>query len=282
MKFAKIIFSGAVSAACVLLNSNNASADEQPAVEPPMPPSETSPIEVAPPVVTPPAAPPTPELNPAGQPSDASGQPSPPAAPIPMPTPVDRTAESSTASDHEPTVRWHVALGAEVLGGDAFSLGFRHNLGITRNLAPHARISPSIGALLTFGSSYISVDDTRALDGSLKIGQLDFGAGAQLGLSVHRVGFVESRLFVTGALLRVVVDDRLRFDQVAGIVDTPYGYRATAGINWFSTLTATSTDNSDDKDDLGWLAILLPHQLEFVWQRSAGSDRYGAALSWGF
>ena len=166
--------------------------------------------------------------------------------------------------------------------GGTDTLGFRHNLGITRNLAPDASVSPSIGVLLTFGSSYISVNDVRALNGSLKIGQLDFGAGAQLGLSVHRVGFAESRLFVTAALLRVVVDDRLRFDQVAGIVDTPYGYRATAGINWFSTLVGNSAEHDHDKADLSWLAILLPHQLEFAWQRSAGSDRYGVALSWGF
>lgn len=279
MKFAKIVFSGAISAACALLNSNAASADEPPAGEPPVPPSESTPGEVAPPGGTTPAAPP-PEMDPAGQPFDASGQPSPPIAT--MPTPVDPTSQSSTASDRESTVRWHGTVGAEVLGGDAFSVGFRHNLGVTWNLLPDARISPSIGVLATFGSSYISVDDARALDGSLKIGQLDFGAGAQLGLSVHRVGFVESRLFVTGALLRVVVDDRLRFDQVAGIVDTPYGYRATAGINWFSALLANSDDDNNDKEDLSWLAILLPHQLEFVWQRSAGSDRYGAALSWGF
>ena len=282
MNFAKLVFSGAVSAAYALLNSNAAGADEPPAGEPPVPPSETRLVEVAPPDDTMPAAPPTPPhaLDPELQPFDAGGPPSPPDAT--MPTVVDRTSQSSMASDREPTVRWHATIGAEVLGGDAFSVGFRHNLGITRNLLPHARVSPSIGVLVTFGSSYISVDDTRALDGSLKIGQVDFGAGAQAGLSVHPVGFVESRLFVTGALLRVVVDDRLRFDQVAGIVDTPYGYRATAGINWFSTLLANSDDNNNDKEDLSWLAILLPHQLEFAWQRSAGSDRYGAAMSWGF
>ena len=282
MKIATILVSSAVGAACALLNVSVASADEPPTGDPSVSPGATGATEVTPLSATTEQAPPTP--GPAEQQPDAGGPSLPPVATTPPAEPVDRTSRSSTTRDREPTVRWHASIGAEILGGDGFSFGFRSNLGITRNLLPDARVSPSIGVLLTLGSSSISVNDTRALDGSLKIGQLDFGAGAQLGLSLHRVGFVESRLFVTGALLRVVVDDRLRFDQVAGIVDTPYGYRATAGVNWISALVASPADNhyGDRDEDLSWLAILLPHQVEFVWQRSAGSDRYGAALSWGF
>lgn len=176
----------------------------------------------------------------------------------------------------------HLNVGFEVLGGaNVFSGGVRTHVGMDRTFG-HGHVRPSIGVGATFGLANLQLDDSRALDGSVGVGHYDYGPELQLGLRWANGGIVDTRVFASVAYLKVDVDDRLMLDPIAGVVGGS-GLRASVGATWTDALARLATSNrGDDTDISGLLLFLVPQQAEIVFERSAGSDRYGFAASWGF
>lgn len=178
----------------------------------------------------------------------------------------------------------HANAGFELLGGsDALSAGLRVHLGADLAVG-EGRVRPSLGLGATLGSAWLSVDDPRALDGSVTLDQLDYGPEVQAGLRWVNGGIVDTRVFASFAYLRTYLDDRLQLDPIDGVSGRA-GYRASLGVNYADAVAALARRPSGDgrkADELiGMLMFLLPQQVEATWQRSAGSDRVGVTFSWG-
>jgi hypothetical protein len=74
-----------------------------------------------------------------------------------------------------------------------------------------------IGGGATLGLGKLSVDDPRALDGSVDIRYFDYGPEAQLGVRFVNGGIVDTRMFASFAYLRTELDERLMIDAVGGV-----------------------------------------------------------------
>lgn len=171
----------------------------------------------------------------------------------------------------------HANAGIEVMGGSGVSSGgLRTHLGIDKSLGK-TRIQPSLGLGVTFAYQALDVDDIRALDGSVALGYRDWGPEAQLALRWVDGGIVDTRVFASFSYLRVDLDSRLMLDPVEGVGGNR-GMRATVGATWADRIFR----NRGDATGLAWLLLLAPQQVEVGWLRSAGSDRYGVTLGWGF
>lgn len=176
----------------------------------------------------------------------------------------------------------HANVGFEVLGGTMTSAGVRAHLGLATAFGA-GRVRPELGLGVTWGLAALSVEDPRALDGSVSLGHADWGPEAQLGLRFVDGGAVDTRVFASFAYLRTDLDDRLEMDPIPG-VEGRTGMRASLGANWAdrSGRVAAGTSHRSDKDDaFDWLILLAPQQVELTWERSAGSDRIGATFGWG-
>jgi hypothetical protein len=173
----------------------------------------------------------------------------------------------------------HVNIGYEYSGTSDVSSGvMRTHLGASWAFG-RGRVRPMIGGGATLGLGKLSVDDPRALDGSVDIRYFDYGPEAQLGVRFVTGGIVDTRMFVSFAYLRTELDERLMIDSVGG-VGGARGMRATLGVNWADSLVGPVA-SSNKRDQSGWYMLLLPHQAELGWMRSAGSDRIGFTVSYG-
>ncbi len=158
----------------------------------------------------------------------------------------------------------HVNGGVEITGGEGMIAGgFRGRVGVGRSFGT-GTMRPQLVLGTVFGSGSISVADPRGLDGTLALGYRSFGSEAQVGLRFVNGGRVDSRIYASLAVMRVSLDQRLMFDTVAGISGSgSVGVRGALGANW--------ADH----------CIFLPQQAELVYERDAGSARYGAMIGWG-
>ncbi|MCX5745113.1 MAG: hypothetical protein NT062_21720, partial [Proteobacteria bacterium] len=162
----------------------------------------------------------------------------------------------------------------ELTGGEGvLGVGFRGRLAVGRSFGDGAvRPNVTIGALV--GSGRLVVDDPRALGAGLALGYQSYGPELQLGLRfvAGDGGHVDSRVFASVSTLRVALDPRLMLDAVPGVSRAgDVGLRASLGGNWIERVTQVNTGG----------LIFLPQQAEVVWERDAGSTRYGVLLSWG-
>jgi hypothetical protein len=195
------------------------------------------------------------------------------------------TALAQAAPGDGSAIQPHASAGGEVAGGGgALSAGFRGHAGA--DWAPRGDgVRPTLGVGATLGFSELSIDDPRALDGTVAVGLLDYGPEVQLGLRWADGGLVDARVFVSAAYLITDLDDRLMLDPIAGVGGTR-GWRATIGGNWGDPMWRSGRERDggvdDDDDDAAWLVYLLPSQAELGWIRSGGSDRFGVTLAWGF
>jgi hypothetical protein len=182
----------------------------------------------------------------------------------------------------------HLTTGVELMGGGAFSLTNRTQLGVSLipDVGARRQLTLTLGG--TFAAGTISADDPRALDGSVDVGYRDWGPQVQLGVRFNRSGFIRNRAFASVAYLRTDLDDRLTIDPVGGVGGTQ-GFRATVGLNWARTwgdalVAKPRGDTSDERDGNTLMKVMLfivPQQLEVGWIRSAGSDRVGITVSFG-
>ena len=215
------------------------------------------------PVDVPPPPPPPP-----GQEAPTVG-----AAPIVAPPPViyERGPLSTP-------VGLHANAGFEVLGGGGgvTSSGLRTHLGVDKSVGTW-HVQPDLALGVTFAYGALGVEDARALDGTVSIGYRDWGPEAQLGLRWVDGGIVDTRVFASFSYLRVDLDSRLMLDAVEGVGGNR-GMRATIGATWADRVFRDRGENSG----IDWLLLFAPQQVEAGWLRSAGSDRYGITLSWGF
>ncbi|MDX2088169.1 MAG: hypothetical protein SFX73_09970 [Kofleriaceae bacterium] len=183
---------------------------------------------------------------------------------------------AATVPAYADQVSAHANAGLEILGGrDAFSTGLRLHGGIGRSFG-NGSVQPTISAGGTLGYANLSVSDPRALDGSVDLGLLEYGPEVTVALRFADGGFADSRVFVSGAWTFVDVDDRLMLDAIDG-VEGGQGKRLGIGANWCDRILRY--ESRDKHAEV--LMFFLPHQLELTYERSAGSDRYGATLSWG-
>jgi hypothetical protein len=197
------------------------------------------------------------------------------AAPIVAPPPAV-VVESERGLLSTP-VGLHANAGVEILGGsNVTSSGLRTHLGIDKSVGT-SHVQPDLALGVTFSYAALGVSDARALDGTVSIGYRDWGPEAQLGLRWVDGGIVDTRVFASFSYLRVDLDSRLMLDAVEGVGGNR-GMRATIGATWADRVFRDRGENSG----LDWLLLFAPQQVEAGWLRSAGSDRYGVTLSWGF
>lgn len=186
-------------------------------------------------------------------------------------------AHADPASGFPDRLAVHLTAGAEGTGGQgAIGGGFRGTAGLGWQLG-RGHVRPEVGGGVVFGGGAIGVDDPRALDGTLELSYWTVGPQAQLGLRIGDGGRFDTRVFATGALLKVGLDDRLRFDHVPGVSGSPdRGVRASLGANWVGPVWRDC-----DHTQSCMITGLLPNQAELVYEQDAGSARVGVALSWG-
>lgn len=195
---------------------------------------------------------------------------------------IPSVAAAETLDDHSAPFSPHANIGFELLGGEATSIGFRTHIGVDKAVGT-GRVRPSLGVGGTFGLATLSIADARALDGTVNVGQFDWGPEVQLGLRWVDGGIVDTRLFASFAYLHVDLDDRLMLDPIAG-VGGDRGLRASLGASWADAMgRAVDRDmrRGDKEGAYSWLMFLAPQQAELSWMRSAGSDRVGVTLSYG-
>ena len=176
----------------------------------------------------------------------------------------------------------HLDAGFELLGGRAMSYGFRGQALVGARIGHgDRRLTLAVGA--TYGSGELEVDDRRGLDGTVTLDLADWGPEAQAGIDFTHGTLAGSRLFASFALLHVTTDSRLRLDMVPGVAPGGGGTRAAIGMNFAQLLLDAGENTAHGKDAPGgWcLAVLTPQQVEVGWERDAGSDRVGVAMSWG-
>lgn len=171
----------------------------------------------------------------------------------------------------------HANAGVEILGGSGVSSsGLRTHLGMDKSIGTW-HVQPDLALGVTFSYAALGVEDARALDGTVSIGYRDWGPEAQLGLRWVDGGIVDTRVFASFSYLRVDLDSRLMLDAVEGVGGNR-GMRATIGATWADRVFRDRGENTG----IDWLLLFAPQQVEAGWLRSAGSDRFGATLSWGF
>jgi hypothetical protein len=176
--------------------------------------------------------------------------------------------------------------GVEIMGsGDRVTVVGRTHAAVTRR---YGRIELGFGA--TIGAGEIMVDDRRALDNEVALPYVDYGPELHAGFAFGS-GFVRNRVFASVSYLRVNVTEDIMIAPRTDLRGTT-GMRATVGVNWargwWRGLTSDSKRSSFDSDDDGGeeviakaLLFVVPQQLEFGWEHSAGSDRVGVTFGWG-
>ncbi|MBX3155787.1 MAG: hypothetical protein KF773_07300 [Deltaproteobacteria bacterium] len=199
--------------------------------------------------------------------------------PVVMPPPPPR--------EYDPGFALHLNIGAELLAGQSqgqamTSFIARIHVGFSNPIG-RGRVRPILGIGATAGMGILNVEDRRGLDGTVDLGHLDYGPEVQVGLRFVNGGHVDTRLFATLAYLRTNLDKRLELDAIPGVGGRE-GIRAALGINFADRIGVVmmgGTTRSRRRDKAEWYIAMVPQQVELAWERSAGSDRVGAAIGWG-
>lgn len=172
----------------------------------------------------------------------------------------------------------HINTGIEFAGGDnMFTGASRTHVGLAATPG-RAGVRLSVAGGFTVGAGRLSIDDPRAIDGTLSLGYFDYGPEVQLALRFGNPSLVDNRIFVTAAYLHTQLDRRLMIDGVAGVGGSD-GMRVAVGINLAELQAKYGLE--DDKESLPMVLFLVPQQIEIGWIRSAGSDRTLFTMSWG-
>jgi hypothetical protein len=189
-----------------------------------------------------------------------------------------------------PGFAFHLNVNAEILGGgNATSFVGRMHVGLSNTVdwgaSRRKRVRPMLGAGLTAGMGILNVADRRGLDGSVDLGHFDYGPEVMLGLRFVNGGHVDTRIFATLAYLKTNLDKRLELDAIPGVGGRE-GIRAAVGINFADRIgivmvEGTASSRRRGKHGGEWYIAMVPQQIEFAWERSAGSDRMGASFGWG-
>ena len=174
--------------------------------------------------------------------------------------------------------------GLEVLfGGESVSGGLRVHGGFGRSFGSGAlQPTVSVGGTLAWGS--ISVDAPMASDPRVSATLFEIGPEVILSLRFANGGWVDKRLFVAGAAFFSRSDKGSAVGEV--LEGAPqHGFRLGVGANWLDAWLVDeheggfSSDATNRKIDA--VMMLFPHQVELVWERSLGLDRFGVAMAWG-
>ncbi len=172
----------------------------------------------------------------------------------------------------------HANGGIEVLGsGDAVSAGLRLHAGYGRSFGSGS-VQPTVAIGATFGWGSLHVDDAGSPTGATSTALLEAGPELTLALRFADGGWADNHVFATAAWMYASVDEEQDGRTITG-VDPGSGMRFGLGVSWVGTTAraiATSTAKSD-----GAFMWIVPQQLELVFERSGGFDRYGAVLAWG-
>lgn len=168
--------------------------------------------------------------------------------------------------------------GLEFLGsGDATSAGLRMHAGYGRSFGAGS-VQPTLSLGATFGWSSLRVDDPSTPEGAVSLTLLEVGPEVTFALRFANGGWADNRVFVTGAWMYVGVDEEVRGMAVPG-VEAGHAMRFGVGVNWVGSV-ARAVAESPPKT-AGQFLWIMPQQLEIVFERSGGFDRYGAVLAWG-
>ncbi|HEY0990749.1 MAG TPA: hypothetical protein VGD80_27035 [Kofleriaceae bacterium] len=193
-------------------------------------------------------------------------------------------ADDGVATDHQFADRpsLHLNFGADsVARGRVASTALRMHAGVSMAFGD-GRARPMIALGGTVAEGKLSIDDPRALTGSLAFSFVDYGPEAQIGIRLVDGGYADTRFFLAAAYLRTDIDHRLTIDSVHGVVATPSGFRLSIGGNWMDRLWSYIERNGDvRRNPYSLLLVLVPHQVEIDLERSFGSVRYGATMSYG-
>jgi hypothetical protein len=174
--------------------------------------------------------------------------------------------------------------GLELLfGGESTSGGLRVHGGFGRSFGDGS-IQPTVSLGGTFGYGSLSVDDPMNPESRARATHLQLGPEVTLALRFANGGWVDKRVFVSIAGFFARVDE----DSPAGpILDgaPQRGFRIGAGVNWLEALlpgkSEPSWSNNRSQQMTDRLAVILPHQIELVWEDSLGLPRFGVTLAWG-
>lgn len=191
-----------------------------------------------------------------------------------------RTGTAAADPERVP-LGFHATIGVELMGGgQVLSTSTRGAASIDVPLL-RGHLQPTIGAGATVALGSLSVEDPRALSGSLSLGYFEYGPEMRLGLRFVNGGVIDKQLFASLAYLRTTLDDRLMLDAVDGVGGTR-GMRASVGFNYADKMIEWALPENGERDTaMNLLLLLAPQQVEVTWERSCGSDRTGVTLSWG-
>jgi len=185
------------------------------------------------------------------------------------------TAATPAAADQ---ASFHANGGLEILGGgDAVSAGLRFHAGYGRSFGSGS-IQPTLSLGGTFGWASLRVDNPAVPEGAVSLTLLEAGPELTFALRFADGGWVDNRVFVTGAWMYIGVDEEVKAMAIPG-VEAGHAMRFGLGVSWAGSI-ARAIVNANPKSGDGFLWV-APQQLELVFERSGGFDRYGAVLAWG-
>lgn len=176
---------------------------------------------------------------------------------------------------------FNAVLGSQIVGGHAaYSAGFHADAAINVTLGEGTRrLMVGGGALLGLGS--ISVDDMRADDGAVGLDLFTYGPQAQVGLRFGNSRFVDNRVYLSAALLRVQLHQRLATDPSPN-PGSRWGTRMALGGSWMGSYLEGPKSDSSDEDPLAEILFYIaPTQGQVVWEHDVDSDRFGVVFGWG-
>lgn len=179
---------------------------------------------------------------------------------------------------HADQASLHANGGLEVLGsGNAFGAGMRFHAGYGRSFGAGS-MQPTIALGGTFGWGSLRVDDPGASEGRTSLTSIEAGPELTLALRFADGGWADNHVFATAAWMYAGVRGEPQGRTVPGL-DEGSAMRFGLGVSWVGT-TVRTVRGSPAKSE-GAFMWLVPQQLELVFERSAGFDRYGAVVAWG-
>src|SRR5206468_4290746 len=111
-----------------------------------------------------------------------------------------------------------------VVRGRIVSTALRFHAGVSMAFGD-GRVRPMVALGGTLADGELSIDDPRALTGSLAFSYVEYGPEAQIGIRLVNGGYVDTRFFLAAAYLRTAIDPRLTIDSVQGVVAATSGFR---------------------------------------------------------
>jgi hypothetical protein len=189
---------------------------------------------------------------------------------------VVTVAAPAVARADQPSL--HANAGLEMAGGSGvFGAGLRLHAGYGRSFGTGA-LQPTLAVGATFGWSSLRVEDPDAVEGKASVPVFEAGPELVVALRFAEGGWADNHLFVTAAWMYATADDEVQGHVIPG-VESGGALRFGIGASWVGTVVDTVSESPPKSP--GTFMWLVPQQLELVFVRSAGFDRYGAVLAWG-